>query len=322
MKEKVARRAVSLALAGLVAAGCALPALAAPEADPGKAVIDNADVLTADTENYITELDLALQERCGAQIGVYTVDTIGNYTMEGYTRDLANAWGLGDADLDNGIVLVMAIGEDDYRAMCGAGLERQFTVAMLQDVLNENLEPAWQDGDYDTGTRDTVRAMADTLCTIYGININLDDPAASASGTVATPARGPSVNWAGVVALVVVIAVVALVLFAPRGPGGPGGPRFIFLGGWGRPWRPRPPRPPRPPRRPPPPPRGPGGYGGFGGPRPGGGFRTGGGSFRGGGAGRMGGRSFGGGSFGGGAGRSGGFRTGGGSFRGGGAGRR
>ena len=196
MKEKVARRAVSLALAGLVAAGCALPALAAPEADPGKAVIDNADVLTADTENYITELDLALQERCGAQIGVYTVDTIGNYTMEGYTRDLANAWGLGDADLDNGIVLVMAIGEDDYRAMCGAGLERQFTVAMLQDVLNENLEPAWQDGDYDTGARDTVRAMADTLCTIYGININLDDPAASASGTVATPARGPSVNWA------------------------------------------------------------------------------------------------------------------------------
>ena len=306
MRDTAVRRAAGLTAALCLALAGALPAAAAPEVDPDKAVIDNADILTRDTETYITDLSTALQESCGAQIGVYTVEYIGNYTMEGYTYELANAWGLGDAERDNGIVLVLAPGEDDYRAMCGAGLETQFTVPMLQTILDEELLPSWEEGDYDAGARATVRAMADQLCTIYGLSLDLDDPAASLAGTAsgARPARQSAFPWVGLVVLLVVL-VFALVLFArPRGPGYRG-PRFIFLGGW----RPRPPYPPRPPRRPPPPPRG-----GFGGPRPGGprpprpggGFRAGGGGFRGGGAGRSGGS----------------FRAGGGSFRGGGAGRR
>lgn len=310
MRDTAVRRAAGLTAALCLALAGALPAAAAPEVDPDKAVIDNADILTRDTETYITDLSTALQESCGAQIGVYTVEYIGNYTMEGYTYELANAWGLGDAERDNGIVLVLAPGEDDYRAMCGAGLETQFTVPMLQTILDEELLPSWEEGDYDAGARATVRAMADQLCTIYGLSLDLDDPAASLAGTAsgARPARQSAFPWVGLVVLLVVL-VFALVLFArPRGPGYRG-PRFIFLGGW-RPRPPRPPYPPRPPRRPPPPPRG-----GFGGPRPGGprpprpggGFRAGGGGFRGGGAGRSG---------------DGSFRAGGGSFRGGGAGRR
>ena len=152
MKQNTLRRAAALALAAGLTLACGLPAAAAaPNPDPGKAVIDTADILSKNTENYITDLSVALQESCGAQIGVYTVDTIGNYTMEGYTYELANAWGLGDADKDNGIVLVLAPGEDDYRAMCGTGLETQFTVPMLQTHSGRKTScPAGREGDYDT----------------------------------------------------------------------------------------------------------------------------------------------------------------------------
>lgn len=323
MKQNTLRRAAALALAAGLTLACGLPAAAAaPNPDPGKAVIDTADILSKSTENYITDLSVALQESCGAQIGVYTVDTIGNYTMEGYTYELANAWGLGDADKDNGIVLVLAPGEDDYRAMCGTGLETQFTVPMLQTILDENLLPSWEEGDYDTGAKQTVRAMGRQLCTIYGLSIDLDDPAATVTTTAASGPvrRGGGFPFGAIVLLLLVLVVVLAIIFAPRGPTRPHGPRFIFFGA---PRAPRPPRPPRPPchrRRPPRPPRPPkpprpprsGGFGGFGGsgPRPprSGGFRSGGGGFRSGGAGRR----PGGGS----------FRSGGGSFRGGGAGRR
>lgn len=305
MKKRILPRAVGVLTAAALCAACALPVLAAPQADPDKAVIDNADILSKETETYVTNISTALQNTCGAQIGVYTVDTIGNYTMEGYTYELANEWGLGDADKDNGIVLLLAPGEDNYHAMCGAGLETQFTVQMLQTILNEDMEPNWVNKDYDTGTRQTVYAMAEKLCTIYGLTFDLDDAAAGnipAAGTVsghaqAAPDRG-GVPFSSVLILVAVLAVVILLLAVPRRryygrPGGYRGPTFIWFGGWPR--GPRPPRPPRGPR----PPFGPG-PGGFGG------FRGGGGSFGGGGAGRFGG----------------GFHSGGGSFRGGGAGRR
>lgn len=47
-------------------------------------IADNANILSRDTETYITNISVALQENCsGAQIGVYTTDYVGNNTMEG-----------------------------------------------------------------------------------------------------------------------------------------------------------------------------------------------------------------------------------------------
>ena len=222
MKQSILPRAVGVLTAAALCTACALPVLAAPQADPDKAVIDNADILSKETETYVTNISTALQNTCGAQIGVYTVDTIGNYTMEGYTYELANEWGLGDADKDNGIVLLLAPGEDNYHAMCGAGLETQFTVQMLQTILNEDMEPNWVNKDYDAGTRQTVYAMAEKLCTIYGLTFDLDDAAAGSipsAGTVSgsAPASPPpqrgGVSFGGVLILVAVLAVVIAVSY-------------------------------------------------------------------------------------------------------------
>lgn len=251
------------------------------------------------------------------QIGVYTTDYIGNSTMEGYAYDVLNAWGLGSADKDNGVLLLLVPGEDDYYVTRGAGLETQLTISTLGTILDEELEPNWVTGDYDTGTQQTVRAIAEKLCSVYGIPTSTLDNAAQA------PVQQSSSGGISPVAVVLILGAVLLAVFviislnSPRGPGpGPRPPRSggggmgnaLFWYGLGRASRPRRPRYP-----PPPPPGfgpGPGGFGpgpgGFGGPRPprGGGF----------GGPRPGG-------FGGG-GRSGGFRPGGGSSRGGGVGRR
>ena len=90
-------------------------------------IADNANILSRDTETYITNISVALQENCsGAQIGVYTTDYVGNNTMEGYAYEVFQAWGLGSADQDNGMVLLMATGDDNYWATPGEGLESAF----------------------------------------------------------------------------------------------------------------------------------------------------------------------------------------------------
>ena len=310
-KQKTLRRPVALAAATLaLLTVAALPVLAAPELDPNTAVNDYADILSTETETYVENLSVALQDTCGAQIGVYTTEYIGNSTMEGYAYDLLNTWGLGSADKDNGVLLLLVPGEDDYYVTRGAGLETQLTISTLGTILDEDLEPNWVKGDYDTGTQQTVYAIAEKLCSIYGIPTSTLD-GVTQSAAPARQEQGSSPVTVAILLLVVLLVVVVLLnLGNPRGPGprpprgGGGFGNALFWYGLGRASR------PRRPRRPPPPPPGfgpgPGGFGpgpgGFGGPRPGG---------------------FGGAPRGGfGGGRSGGFRPGGGSGRGGGVGRR
>lgn len=299
--------AAALALTG----AAALPALAAPKISVSgtNAVADHADILSADTEDYINSVSTQLQEACGAQIGVYTLeDMIGNSTMEGVAYEVFNTWGLGDAEQDNGVLLLLAPYEadgGDYYIMRGDGLESQLSYSTLNSILQDDLEPNWVKGDYDTGTQRAVSSIANRLCRIYGVS--LSDSSANAGSVSYDRGGADLMQW--ILILFAVILVIALItnLMRPGGWGAPRrrrrGPIFFVI-------------PPRRPRRPPPPPPPPrGGYGGFGapgprpggsrpGPRPGGGFSSGPcpGGF-------------------GGSRPSGGFKAGGGSSRGGGVGR-
>ena len=250
--------AAALALVG----AAALPTRAAPKISVSEtnAVADHADILSAETEDYINSVSTRLQETCGAQIGVYTLeDMIGNSTMEGVAYEVFNTWGLGDAEQDNGVLLLLAPFEadgGDYYVMRGDGLESQLSYSTLNSILQDDLEPNWVKGDYDTGTQKAVSSIANRLCRIYGVSLS-----DSADGTSAVSYdRGgvDLVKW--ILILFAVILVLAMITNLMR-PGG----------GWGAPRRRRrgpiffvtPPRRPRRPPPPPPPPRG--GFGGYGG---------------------------------------------------------
>lgn len=320
--HKLARRLFAVLVSLMALVVLALPAAAAPQVDKTSPVNDYAGILSGDTIDYVTNITTALQNTCGAQIGVYTTEYIGNSTMEGYAYSVLNEWGLGSSDKDNGVLLLLAPGEDDYYITRGTGLESALSISTLSTILDEKMEPNWVKGDYDTGVQNTVAAIADRLCNIYGVTLDTS----SVSGTTPTSHRDNGSNIMGfimiLIAVILVIWVISTLTRPPRPPrgGGPGGGSFgnnMFWYSMGR--------ASRRPRRPPPPRGGPGfggpGPGFGGGPRPGSGPRPSGGGFR------PGGGSMGG--FGGGVGRSGGgarpsgggFRPGGGSSRGGGVGR-
>ena len=233
MKLKTFTRRAAAAGAVLAALTlAALPALAAPkvQVDTTNAVADHADILSDETEQYVNDVSIKLSDACGAQIGVYTLDELlGNTTMEGFAYDVFNAWGLGSDDLDNGVLLLLAPNEadgGDYYIMRGDGLESQLSFSTLGSLLDEYMEPYWVNGDYDTGTQKTVQALANRLCSIYGVTLN-----SSYTDTSAPDKGGPNV-MRFVLLVVAVLLVIWLItyLMRPRGPrpprGGGGGSSF------------------------------------------------------------------------------------------------
>ena len=234
---KILTRTAAAVLAAVTAAAVwAVPAAAAASVQgisSTSCIADNANILSRDTETYITNISVALQENCsGAQIGVYTTDYVGNNTMEGYAYEVFQAWGLGSADQDNGIVLLMATGDDNYWATPGEGLESAFSGNVLSDLLYDNLEASWAKQDYDTGARKTVLAMAERICDVYGVSLDMDaigSGLADSSGRIVENTQSRS-NGGAVLTLILLTIIIAVIVIAilktPRGPRGPQGPTY------------------------------------------------------------------------------------------------
>ena len=338
--------AVILVLA--IAAGVALGQARRPDSSgaPSTAIVgtytytyDRAGVLTDETMEYMDAMNASLFAQTGAQILTVTVDSTNGQDILDYALDLGNTYGVGSAERNNGVVMVLALDnisqgglQGDYCVVVGDGLGNY--VDDFTAMQSYYLESDFAAGNYDGGVRAAFDAFIAWFADFYGADIREGYipavPETYTSGAYHTERTGYFAPTAGAVlgrllAVTLVLLAVWVVLDGVRYSRyrrryllpGMGRPTVLYYPiFWGRPRRPRPPRPPKPPRPPRRPPNG-GGFGGgsfgggsFGGSRRGGSF--GGGSFRGGFGGSRGG--FGGGSFGGGFGGS----RGGGSFRGGG----
>ena len=321
MKHKlVSKSAIIIALIFVLAfaLGCA-KAENIPLSDEGAYALDKSGVLSSETENHIARYNQYLAESCGAQICVVTIPTmdyVGYDDIENYAYDLFNAWGIGDKDEENGVLLLLVTDDELCWCLQGEGLEDTLSSSAISDILTENMQDDFYAGEFDSGTKKTFDALYRRLCAIYsvdpdGVDDFTYDPGYN-NGTVfpnePVPAKSKKLSfWEIIVIIITVLVALRLIgkVFSAIGSNSGNGcsgcgclPAFLLgtrVGSSNR-------RGPRP--------------GGFhGGPRPGGGSRPSGGGFTGGGGrSRGGGGGFRGGGFGGG------FKGGGGGSRGGGAG--
>ena len=171
IKDRFIKKTAVLLFTLLMLVVCASPAWGAfnvPEyRDEYGYVADFADVISRGTIDYINLSNEALEKACGAEIMIVTVDFLDGTKINDYVYRLFNEWKPGSPDRDNGILLLLAIGEDDYYAMQGAGLENQFGDGLLDDYLQEYLEKHFADGDYDSGVRRFFDACLGRIERIY-----------------------------------------------------------------------------------------------------------------------------------------------------------
>jgi len=130
-------------------------------------VADFAGVLSGETTNYIIEQNDNLYLQTGAQIVVATVDFLDGAEIEDYAYTMFNQWGIGSEEKNNGILLLLVIGEENYWIVQGKGLEERLSSGLLGDLLYEYLEPDFAKGDYDAGVRKTFDALLEEMGKIY-----------------------------------------------------------------------------------------------------------------------------------------------------------
>ena len=172
-------------------------------------VADEADVISSDTEKYIIEKNAELEQLCGGQIVVATVDFLDGMDIEDYAYKLFKDWKIGDEDRDNGILLLLAIGEENYWCMQGKGLEGTLTSGDIDHILWNYLEDDFAAGDYDSGVRSVFDELYDNVADIYG---GIGEYDGSGSGSSNYDSASATSSFTRIIKMALIVFLVVLVL--------------------------------------------------------------------------------------------------------------
>lgn len=223
-------------------------------------VTDYTNTLSESQRSALEQKLVAFDDSSSTQIAVVIMRSVGQYDINDYAQRLGRKWGIGQKSKNNGIVLLVAIGDRKVSIQTGYGVEGALPDVTTHEIIENDIKPNFRKGDYYAGLDEAT----DDIIKYTKGEYKGDKKDHNGSG--------------GAAAFIVIIIIVIILIAIFRGRGGGGqiidrrggaSPFWWFLGGalLGR---------------------GSGGWGGFSG--GGGGFGGGGGGFGG----------FGGGDFGGG----------------------
>jgi uncharacterized protein len=129
-------------------------------------VSDYAELLSVDDAADIWMLLADLERETGIEAVVVTIDSIDDYdtgdeTVESFATNLFNAWGIGDKERNDGVLILVAVKDQAVRIELGSGLKSYNSD--MQRVIDEHMSPSFKHGDYSSGIREGVRAVVDVL---------------------------------------------------------------------------------------------------------------------------------------------------------------
>ncbi|WP_427965841.1 TPM domain-containing protein [Altererythrobacter sp.] len=114
-------------------------------------VVDAANIIPADVEAQLTAKLEALETQSQRQLVVATVPDLQGYDISEYGYQLGRAWELGDAERDDGALLLVAPNERRVRIEIGYGLEGIMTDALSSLIIQNTIIPRFKAGDFPGG---------------------------------------------------------------------------------------------------------------------------------------------------------------------------
>lgn len=171
-----------------------------------------------------------------------TVDFTDGEDIADYAYDLFNKWGIGDKKANNGHLILLSIGAEDYYAEPGVGLTDVFTGGVLDAMLYDYLEDDFAAKEYDSGVKKVYARAVEILEDHYNVsystgttnnaNANTNYNYANnntSGGNLYGFQRFFSRVWRFFFVVLFVILIIALSVLRPR--------RRYYRRGWGAPPR-------------------------------------------------------------------------------------
>jgi uncharacterized protein len=94
---------------------------------------------------------------------VATIASLEGNSVEDYANRLFKEWGVGQAKQDNGVLVLIAVGDREMRIEVGYGLEGVLPDGLAGEIIRDDFTPRFKENDYSGGIRAGVTRVADIV---------------------------------------------------------------------------------------------------------------------------------------------------------------
>jgi uncharacterized protein len=150
-------------------------------------VVDQAGVMTPESRTAIEAKLKDLEDKSSIQLVVATVKSLQGSDIETYANQLFRTWKLGEAQKNNGVLLLVAPAEHKVRIEVGYGLEGTLTDALSSVIISSAIVPRFKANDYSGGIERGVDGIISVLSGDSAewqrkVDVRTDEPSSSIDG--------------------------------------------------------------------------------------------------------------------------------------------
>ncbi|WP_316798537.1 TPM domain-containing protein [Pedobacter frigidisoli] len=174
-------------------------------AKPSTLVNDYSGVLSADQKQQLENKLVAFDDSSSTQIAIAVLKSVGDYDINEYALELGRKWGVGQSGKNNGIMIVVAVGDRKISIQTGYGVEGVLPDVYAKRIIDNDIKPNFRDGNYYAGLDEATTSIIKYTKGEY----KNDKPKTSSK-------KGAGLGSV----FVIIIIVVIIIIISRRGGGG------------------------------------------------------------------------------------------------------
>ncbi|MFC6039425.1 TPM domain-containing protein [Paenisporosarcina macmurdoensis] len=177
---------------------------------------DFAGLLNDEQKAEINQLAARLDDATGAQIAVLTVNSLDGADIQSFANQAFREYKLGDAEKNNGVLLVIDMDSREMWVEVGYGLEGALPDGKVGRILDEFTVPYMKNDQADLAILNTMKVFYQEIAKEYEWNGEAVNPIQSAKSSEDEGGSSFSITT------IIIIIFVLFMVFKNRGGGGMG----------------------------------------------------------------------------------------------------
>lgn len=122
-------------------------------------VNDYVGVLSSEESALLEKKLLAYNDSTSTQLAIVIIQSLEGYEVSDYATRLAEAWGVGQKEKDNGVMLLVALGDRKITIQTGYGMEGVLPDAICKRIIENEIKPAFKQSNFFVGLDNASTAI-------------------------------------------------------------------------------------------------------------------------------------------------------------------
>jgi uncharacterized protein len=173
--------------------------------NPPTLVVDYTNTLSADQTYALEQKLTTFDDSTSSQISVVILESTGDRDIADFAFALGRAWGIGNKEFNNGILVLVAKNDRKIFIATGYGLEGALPDALAKQIIANEIRPNFRENDFYRGLDEGTNAIIKAI-----------------QGEYKAPEGYNQKDKKGVPGIVIIIIVIIIMSIIKRGGGGGG----------------------------------------------------------------------------------------------------